>query len=70
MEFLNPGKKLKTKGKLFWKKEWYSICSIHRQYKEDCGMCNTGHYVNVWMNKISNFIFRNFPELWRWYVKR
>lgn len=61
---------MKTKGMLFWKKEWYSICSKHKNHKEDCLRCNTGYWINTWMNRVSNFIFKNFPDLWRWWVNK
>jgi hypothetical protein len=60
------GKNMKiTIGKLWWKKDWYSICSMHRKYREDCLRCNTGEYINRWKHNISSFIFDNFPAFWR-----
>lgn len=26
-------------------RSWYSICSVHRDYKESCGLCNTGRCI-------------------------
>jgi hypothetical protein len=60
--------KMKAKGKYFWKKEWYSICSMHRDGKDGCPMCETGKWVNVWMHNVSSFIYGNWPNFWRWWA--
>jgi len=59
---------MREKGKFFWKKKWYSICSMHYEYNKDCNMCRTGVWKNVWSSNISEWIFDNFPNFWRWYV--
>ena len=60
-----------VRGKLWWKEEWYSICSMHGgNHQEDCNMCNTGNWVNVWMHNIGSIIYKLFPNLWRWWVNR
>ena len=59
---------MKEKGKFFWKKRWISICSIHLQYNENCNICNTGTWENVWLSSISGFIYDYFPNFWKWYV--
>ena len=56
--------KQKTIGKLWWKKDWYSICSMHRIHRDDCIRCNTGEYINRWWHNISNIIFKYFPKFW------
>jgi len=38
---------MRTRGKFIWKERWYSICSIHGRYHEDCFMCRTGTWENV-----------------------
>ncbi len=58
----------KSKGKFFWKYEWYSFCGIHREYNEFCRMCNAGSWVNVWKQSISNVIYRLSPNFWRWWM--
>lgn len=59
-----------TIGKLFWKQRWFSICSAHYEYKEDCGMCNAGHWTNVWQWKFGFIMYKLWPNLWTWYMNR
>ena len=59
---------MREKGKFFWKKRWFSICSMHWDHDENCNMCNTGTWSNVWLSKISAWFFEHFPKLWIWYV--
>ena len=47
-----------TKGKLWWKKEWYSICSRHQEYDKYCSICQCGTWENVWKLEISKIYFR------------
>ena len=64
--------KLPTKGKYFWKKEWYSICSIHHQHNEKCEMCNTGNWHNVLLGNILNFLYYKiniFYKIWQLWQK-
>lgn len=56
---------MKTKGKLFYKKEWYSICSLHKKPIPDCIMCNSGQWYNLLKRKIEICIYKFFPKLWR-----
>jgi hypothetical protein len=49
--------KNRTKGFLFWKKRYYSICSRHQIYDENCDICNKGFWINIWKSKLDNFIF-------------
>ena len=46
---------MRTKGKLCWKYEWYSICSQHQEYNKDCEICNHGSWHNVWKKNINKF---------------
>lgn len=59
-----------TKGSLFWKQRWFSICSMHYKYKEDCHICNTGGWTNVWQWKIGSLIYKLTPNLWKWWMNR
>ena len=55
----------------FVKKEiWFSICSRHAIYDENCNMCNTGSWQNTIKYKVSSLIYDLFPSLWRWWVNR
>lgn len=57
-------------GLFFWKQRWFSICSMHHQYKEDCGACNAGHWTNVWKWQVGSIICTIFPGLWKWWMNR
>lgn len=59
---------MQDKGSLFWKKRWYSICSMHREYDKDCNMCNAGTWNNVWGLAIMGKIYDINPVLWMWLV--
>lgn len=61
---------MKTRGKGIFKETWYSFCSIHSVYNENCPICNHGSWVNNFKHNISSFIYDHFPNLWRWYVNR
>lgn len=62
--------KRRTKGYWFWKKEWYSICSRHREYDEGCNLCNAGSWVSVYGNVIEGWFYKMFPELWKRWMNR
>jgi len=46
---------MRTRGKGLKKEIWFSICSRHAIYDENCNMCNTGSWV---------FIF------WQWQIHK
>jgi hypothetical protein len=48
---------MKTRRKGLKKQEWHSICSIHTEYNENCKMCNTGRWINVWKMKFNSLIY-------------
>lgn len=45
---------MRDKGILWWKKRWYSYCSMYREYKDD--LCNLGSYEYICIEKIYNFL--------------
>lgn len=57
----------KDRGKFFWKKRWFSICSAHMYYQEDCPRCNAGGWHNLWLLAISGFFHDHFYKLWFYY---
>lgn len=63
-------KKLKTRGRGLRRQEWYSICSAHQEYKEDCERCNCGTWSNVWRVHFSNLVYKIAPGFWIWWVNR
>jgi len=56
--------KMKTK----FLKQWFSLCSAHHKYQEDCSMCDTGNWVFMPAHWISGWFFRVSPGLWRWWM--
>lgn len=69
---MTKDKTKKTKGHLWWKKWWASICSMHglEGPQVECNMCQSGTWVNVWGNKTSGIIHYMFPVLWIWWMNR
>ena len=61
---------MRTRGKFLKKQIWFSICSMHAAYDENCNMCNHGSWENVIHYKISSVIYKFFPSLWRWWLNR
>ncbi len=61
---------MRTRRKLLKKEIWFSICSRHAVYDENCKMCNTGSWKNAIKYKISLLIYKLFPSLWRWWANR
>lgn len=53
-----------TKGYLFWRCEWYSICSVHFHHNPQCHMCTTGKWVNVTAGFFNHLHYKWFPAHW------
>lgn len=60
----------KTKGRFLWRSTWYSICSAHREYKEDCPRCNVGGWSNDIQYRLGAIVFKKAPGVWRWWANR
>ena len=45
-------------GKWFNKKQWYSICSKHREPNKDCSICKVGNYNNVYYIKFKHLVYK------------
>lgn len=56
---------MRSRGRLLWRQEWYSVCSIHRPHRDDCNMCRAGSWVNVWKQRASHLFYVISPSLWR-----
>lgn len=61
---------MKEKGDFFWKKRWFSICSIHYSHNDECNICKKGYWINVWKYNISSFIFKINPKFWICWVNK
>lgn len=59
---------LPTRGWLFWKQEWYSICSAHLRHDPTCPRCTTGTWINVWGGAIMSFFHNYIYWFWYWIV--
>ena len=44
------------RGYLFWQERWFSFCSAHYEYRNNCPMCTAGSWKNVWAYKIERLI--------------
>jgi hypothetical protein len=56
---------MKSRGEGLLREEWYSICSVHHDYNEDCNMCNCGNWINVEKQKEEGELFDRDPDEWR-----
>jgi hypothetical protein len=61
---------MKSKGFGPFRREWYSICSAHRNDDPGCKMCQTGRWVNVWRLWCSQVIYRMHKPTWIWWANR
>ena len=55
---------MRTRGKFIRKEVWYSICSIHGEYDEDCHMCKTGEWNNVVEIWFDGLLYKISYPLW------
>lgn len=55
----------RTRGRGPFKEDWISLCSAHRRYREDCELCNAGHWSNHWMAAFGHLFWVISPDLWR-----
>lgn len=61
---------IRTRKKFWYKERWFSICSAHYEYNENCTLCKAGEWKNVWMWHISHTFYKLTPKLWRWWMNR
>lgn len=60
----------RLRGHLWWREEWYSICSRHQKHDPACSTCQGGRWINVGRAYMSNVAFAISPRLWRWWTGR
>jgi hypothetical protein len=58
------------RGFLFWREEWYSICSAHIEHNPECENCKIGRWVNVIGHFFDSLIYKIEPDFWRWYTNK
>ena len=56
---------MKDKGFFIFKKRWYSMCSAHQEYQQDCTLCNVGSWKNILIGKIESIINKISPFLYK-----
>lgn len=58
---------LPTRGHLWWKEEFYSICSGHDvdETEETCPRCQVGSWYNVWKIRFGKFVYDTNPTFWQ-----
>jgi len=61
---------MRYRGKGLNKEMWFSICSMHLEHKDDCNMCNAGHWQKVWKYKLSRAFYKLSPKLWRCWINK
>lgn len=59
-----------TRGWGPWRRDWHSVCSLHKAKRIDCKLCRTGHWRNRWASAIWGAVFIHLPSVWRWWVNR
>lgn len=45
--------------------DWYSICSAHRDYRDDCPRCNAGLWYNRYWRVVDHQLYVRWPVCWR-----
>lgn len=61
---------MRTRGWGPWRSDFYSLCSRHRDGREDCPTCNAGQWVNRIVHRIDALIYRHLPKFWLWWHNR
>jgi hypothetical protein len=53
-----------------FKGEWYSICSRHCEYNEDCSLCNKGYWISDSEREFSDWLWKYSKRIWRKWANR
>lgn len=59
-----PKARIRTRGMLWWKEGWYSICSAHYHHDPQCNLCTKGVWLNSWQLKYNQILFKIDKGLW------
>ncbi len=59
--------KIPSRGWGPWRQEFYSIHSNPDAIKADVA-CEHGLWSNVWIGRVSNFVYDRWPTFWRWFM--
>lgn len=63
------GRPCTVRGYWLWEEHWYSYCSAHFTRQEDCRACNGGSWSNPIRVKIENWVYKYFPNLYKYYYR-
>jgi hypothetical protein len=61
---------MKTRGTWPLVQDWYSICSSHRDHREDCPRCNVGSWNYRLAARAGHLLYKASPALWRLWANR
>lgn len=53
-----------------WQGKWYSVCSIHKEYKSNCHICNVGRWISDDETEFSHWLFVRDPQVWKEWANR
>lgn len=53
-----------------FKGQWYSICSMHSKYNEECGNCNCGRWISDSDHEFSQWLWKYSEDIWRKWANR
>lgn len=59
---------MRTRGKGLKKEIWFSICSRHGDHQEDCPLCNSGSWKNIYQLKLEKILYKRSWKLWFYYM--
>jgi len=62
--------KLPSRGRGLFREEYYSICSAHQEFNQECSTCKIGSWHNVWLGVANSVLFKVWPALWIWNANR
>ena len=58
----------RTRGKGLKKEVWYSLCSAHGEYQEDCKLCNAGYWDRVYKVTLEHILYKVSWKAWFRYM--
>lgn len=61
---------MKTKGWGPWKCSWYSLCSKHFNFKDNCTLCLSGEWKNNWIVIIDHLWYKYWYFVWFYWHNR
>jgi len=50
--------------------KWFSVCSKHQTYREDCECCTCGRWIFIPIWWIGHIFYKLFPSVWILWANR